>query len=311
MVRNILNLGFGVQSSRLYLASCLGEMDRYDCAIAADTGNEPNAVYAYLDWLLGKSKEAGGIPIHVVSAGNLFDDMMNWKRALADKRRRARLPFYIFNPKTGEMGMLTRQCTPTYKAEPIERFIKESILGLGHNDRWPTDVVVRQHFGISADEFRRCAYPVKREKVTEEVGKDLFGNVATEERERVKPVKWKSHVYPLCDREFHNDERQTALGLTPQTRNNCLAWFDAHGFQRPPRSACKVCPFRSDANWQNLKDTSPEEFEEACKFDEDMRDYDNLRGDCYLHNSRMPLRQVDFTDNDYPMFQCSDGLCGV
>ena len=42
---HILNLGAGVQSTRLYLEY------EYDAAIFADTGEEPQAVYRHLEWL--------------------------------------------------------------------------------------------------------------------------------------------------------------------------------------------------------------------------------------------------------------------
>lgn len=53
---HILNLGAGVQSTTLYLMSMHGQLPRFDIAIFADTGEEPQAVYTHLDWL----KQLGG-----------------------------------------------------------------------------------------------------------------------------------------------------------------------------------------------------------------------------------------------------------
>ena len=49
---NALSLGAGVQSSTLALMAMQGEVEPMpDCAIFADTGDEPKAVYEWLKWL--------------------------------------------------------------------------------------------------------------------------------------------------------------------------------------------------------------------------------------------------------------------
>jgi hypothetical protein len=57
---HILNLGAGVQSTTLYLMGCRGEI-HVDVAIFADTGDEPKAVYAHLEWL--KSLNRSCLPL--------------------------------------------------------------------------------------------------------------------------------------------------------------------------------------------------------------------------------------------------------
>src|SRR5438445_2726369 len=115
----MLSLGAGVQSTTVLLMSLHGEFpDRLDCAIFADTGWEPKAVYARLDWLEGKARE-GGIPVHHVSAGNLRQDLLG---AVAQQKARvANPPFYVrilaepgayATPDRG--GMLWRKCTGAY-----------------------------------------------------------------------------------------------------------------------------------------------------------------------------------------------------
>ena len=59
---HILSLGAGVQSTTLYLMFLHGEITpQIDCAIFADTGEEPESVYEHLEWL----KAQGGPPILV------------------------------------------------------------------------------------------------------------------------------------------------------------------------------------------------------------------------------------------------------
>lgn len=49
----ILSLGAGVQSTTLALMAAHGEIGPMpDAAIFADTGNEPDAVYDHLQWLM-------------------------------------------------------------------------------------------------------------------------------------------------------------------------------------------------------------------------------------------------------------------
>jgi hypothetical protein len=71
----VLSLGAGVQSSTLLLMAVHGEV-QIDRAIFADTGWEPRGVY---DWLGGLQLAAGhaGIPVDIVSAGNLREDAIS------------------------------------------------------------------------------------------------------------------------------------------------------------------------------------------------------------------------------------------
>ena len=49
-----------------------------DCAIFADTGWEPNAVYDYLVWLM--SPNVLPLSVHIVSAGNIRDNLHDASR---------------------------------------------------------------------------------------------------------------------------------------------------------------------------------------------------------------------------------------
>lgn len=135
----VLSLGAGVQSSTLLLMACEGEIEKPDCAIFADTGWEPKAVYEWLEWLEERAAEAG-IPIHRVSAGNIREDSLGATSGFAQ------MPFHITNLDGGR-GMLRRQCTRQYKVTPIQRKIRE----LGATATNPAE----QWIGISLDEVQR------------------------------------------------------------------------------------------------------------------------------------------------------------
>jgi hypothetical protein len=50
--RHVLNLGAGVQSTTLYLMYLRGEIQPViECAIFADTGEEPASIYRHLEWM--------------------------------------------------------------------------------------------------------------------------------------------------------------------------------------------------------------------------------------------------------------------
>jgi len=146
----ILSLGAGVQSTTLLLMSCKGELPKLDCAIFADTGWEPKAVYEHFDWLKAES-EKYGIPVHVVSEGNLRDHEVH------SEMRNGKSPVMIpyRTKKDGKIGMIRRQCTNHYKIKPINKFIRRSLLGLEKGQRYKGEPVTVWK-GISSDESRRA-----------------------------------------------------------------------------------------------------------------------------------------------------------
>ena len=108
-------------------------------------------------------------------------------------------------------------------------------------------------------------------------------------------------------------------------RKDCIDWMTKNGYPEPPRSSCVYCPFHSNKEWARLKKEEPEEFAKAVKFEQDIqevkRDSDNFNSTPFLHNSRLPLIEVDFrsqTEKDCANGQglldfqdeC-DGMCGV
>ena len=164
----VLSLGAGVQSSTVLMMSIVGELDRLDCAIFADTQWEPPAVYRHLEWLETQA-QAASIPIYRVTAGNIREDAKTAtvRGRKADGEKYSSLPFHTITK--GKKGILKRQCTNQYKIEPIEKEIRR-LLGLKYRSPWPKEPVVEQWFGISGDEARRVRLP---------------------------DARWKTHRYPL------------------------------------------------------------------------------------------------------------------
>lgn len=135
--------------------------------------------------------------------------------------------------------------------------------------------------------------------------------ISLDEVTRMKPsrVQWCEHRWPLVD-----------LGMK---RHDCLRWMTAHGFPEPPRSACKYCPFHSDAEWRRLKEKEPNEFAESVVIERQLQAAHarittdgRMKGTAFLHDSLRPLDKVDFsTDTDHgqqDLFQNEcEGMCGL
>lgn len=96
------------------------------------------------------------------------------------------------------------------------------------------------------------------------------------------------------------------------SRNDCINLIEEFGWPKAPKSSCWMCPNRRDAQWIHLRDTRPDEFQAAVKFDKELR---NQRPDAYLHDSRTPLGEVEFKvageDGHGQLALCDSGECFV
>lgn len=292
-----LSLGAGVQSTTLALMAAHGEIGPMpDCAIFADTGWEPKAVYEHLEWLM--SSNVLPFPVHVVSAGNIRDGLLE----AANGRRWASIPAFtkIVTPagtevpvldedeegdlvevstrrtatETVNIGMIRRQCTGDFKIVPIRRKVRE-LAGLTRR-RSPKHPVVEQWLGISLDEAVR-----------------------------MKPSReaWQVNRWPLIERRM--------------TRYECLRWLDRHDYPRPPKSACIGCPFHSNSAWRAIRDADPEAWFDAVAVDRAIRTrLRGIRGEVYLHRSCVPLEDADLStaadDGQLDLWpnEC-EGMCGL
>ncbi|RMI10456.1 hypothetical protein U8C41_25715 [Sinorhizobium meliloti] len=146
----VLSMGAGVQSTTLALMAAHGEIGPMpDCAIFADTGAEPAAVYEQVEWL--QSGNVLPFPIHIVSAGSLKKEIEEASAGLNGMS--ARPPFFVKSNK-GRLGQVNRQCTQDYKIDPIRRKQRE-LLGYQPRRRIP-DAQVEVWIGISTDEVVRA-----------------------------------------------------------------------------------------------------------------------------------------------------------
>lgn len=101
-----------------------------------------------------------------------------------------------------------------------------------------------------------------------------------------------NHAYPLVDRRV--------------SRADCIAIVERMGWPTPPRSSCWMCPYRSDTEWRQLRDSDPEDFTRAVELE---RDVQRIDPDLYLHRSAVTLDRANFGDAQTDLFECASGMC--
>ena len=126
--------------------------------------------------------------------------------------------------------------------------------------------------------------------------------ISFDEMQRMKYSNnaWIEYGFPLIDLRMR--------------RFDCIAWMERNGYPRPPRSACVGCPYHSDKEWKRIKD-SPVDWADAVGFERKANAQCGYRDQVFLHASRKPLDEVDFsTAEDHgqlSMLDECDGMCGV
>lgn len=142
MIKHIISLGAGVQSSTMALMAAHGEITPMpDCAIFADTQAEPQSVYKWLDWLETQLP----FPVYRVTKGPLAETATKVRKSAAGNNyTKAALPAFIVDAE-GRQGLMMRQCTSDFKIVPIQREIR----------RLRDSQNVIQWIGISRDEAHR------------------------------------------------------------------------------------------------------------------------------------------------------------
>jgi hypothetical protein len=272
----VLSLGAGVQSTTLALMAAHGEFEHMpDCAIFADTGAEPRVVYKHLEWLM--SDGILPFPVHIVSAGNLWEDELRIRTSAKSGKRYMKNSIPAFVKKaSGGMGLLGRKCTSDYKLVPIQRKVRD-LLGISRATKnTPT---VEMWVGISTDEASRMkpsqkGYIVNRWPLIEK-------NISRE-----GCLMWLAkHGYPPAPRSacvfcpFHSDDEWVKLKTQSPDEFERAARFEISLQQAAQRQ-------------------------------------DALVGTPFLHKSGAPLSEVLFAATTRPaqldMFnnEC-EGMCGV
>ncbi len=132
--------------------------------------------------------------------------------------------------------------------------------------------------------------------------------ISTDEAHRMKPthVKWITNCWPLIEKRM--------------SRADCSAWLLKRFNRRAPKSSCIGCPFHSDEHWRDMRDNSPDEWADAIRVDDIIRNGGTISGSRskqqqYMHRQLVPLSEADIDGihlNQPDMFgnEC-EGMCGA
>ena len=164
----------------------------------------------------------------------------------------------------------------------------------------PVHQQIREMLGLAKGEKRKKGTHV-----------ELWMGISTDEQGRMKEnqIKWIENKYPLIEKNM--------------SRQSCINWFKKHYNKTPPRSACTFCPYKSNKEWQNLRDNYPKEWQDVVEFDNAIRVGTKNDDQVFLHKSCVPIAEADlrtgaekgqpnldlFEDED--MDQECEGMCGL
>ena len=273
----ILSLGAGVQSSTLALMIEHGELPPIDAGIFADVKGEPKKVYEWLEYLKTKIKS---YPIHVVTWRDLKQDILD---AAKGEYKAFTAPFYTKNVETGKKGLLRRQCTNSYKVQPVIQEIRR-LLGLKKGEKRKKGTKVELLMGISSDEIVRM---------------------------KTNQLKYITNVYPLVDKKmsrkdciqwmednFYPKPPRSACTFCPYHSNK--EWLDIKNGD-PQEWQEVVAMDKAIRNQEQFKDKN-----KGKKVVEEL----------FLHRSCKPIDEVEFDVKDnqgdlfYGMANECEGYCG-
>jgi hypothetical protein len=304
-VPHFLSLGVGVQSSTLaYMASRGMIRPKPVVGIFSDTREEPRKVYEYLDYL----RSVLQIPIIVVSKGALGADSLRVRTSKTSGNT------YL----SPSLPVFTRTNIPPEKvaenlARAARRIKREGLTGAEANA-----LIAKTSKTVNNGMMpRQCTRDYKIalvQRATKHIMRAMgykravqWIGISTDEASRMKPSQDPKilSVWPLIEAGF--------------SRDNCIEWCALCGYPKPPRSACKQCPYHSDAEWLRLKTEEPEDFADAVQYERDLNaalaQVSSIEADgVFLHDSRIPLDQVVFEPERKRGNQFNnecEGMCGV
>jgi len=136
----------------------------------------------------------------------------------------------------------------------------------------------------------------------------MYLGISTDEAQRMADadVTWIKNEYPLVDMNM--------------SRSDCIRLLKELGLPVPPKSACIGCPYTSAVRWKDLKERSPDEFQQAVEFDNKIRTppermiQRGFNEQLYLFSKKEPLETADFDKyikEDPKGDMCDSGYCFI
>ena len=161
---------------------------------------------------------------------------------------------------------------------------------------------------------RQCTGEYKIQPVIQETRK-LHG---LKKRKWMKPTEmWLGisldEIQRMKESQLYNIKYFYPLIYHRISRNDCVEFFKDNNFPVPVKSSCVFCPYHSNKFWKELYKENGYAWKMSVIVDKKIRKKHNMRGEMYLHPSRKPLDEIDFTDDQLEMFEGYDceGYCGL
>lgn len=226
---------------------------------------------------LGDLLRAGATPDSLRESEHIEDECCDWGRVVTE--------WHTYTVE--KRGTIKRQCTGKYKIEPVEKKIRE-LLGA---TVWTVECRYCQGTGkrlapwdidAGEGECSVCRGTGERRRVgsvPDGATVEQWIGFSTDEVERVTTAGFPAYAtprFPLIE-----------LGMS---RTDCINYLRERGWTKVAKSACIGCPFHRNDFWRDMRDNRPDEWADACDFDDAFRYAPGLNGRRYLHESCVPLR---------------------
>lgn len=247
--------------------------------------------------------------VHPMQAGAIFADTQAEPKAIYEWLNwlEKQLPFPVYRVTAGSLTEASLKIVTNRKTG--KQYARNFIPAYAKNPDGSKGIV-----------GRRCTFDFKIRPIMKKVrelasigrGQKHIGviqwvGISLDEVHRMKPSRdlWAKIRWPLIELEM--------------TRHDCLRWMEKNGFPTPPRSACIYCPFHSDNEWKRLKQSDPDAFKFAVEFEKQFQETTaktgSMRATPFLHDSLVPLGEIDFSE-DSTQGQLKwgnecEGMCGV
>lgn len=329
----VMSFGGGIQSTAILTLAGEGLIPMPSRWVFSDPGFESDATYAHLERCKDYLAKKGG-RLDIVTAGNIEKDTIDFaeNRGDGESKRYASIPVFLDMGDGQRERIMPRQCTSEYKLEPIEQYHRREVMGLAPRQRAPKEPTVEVWIGISADEERRVSPPGRWKETKVKTGETLFGDILETMKKTWMPVPWQTKAYPLLGYVIRSDRSRVRDDRFAECegwdREDATNWLVKSWPHPVPRSACICCPYRTNAEWRDMRDNDPDAWSRAINFDAAIRDglaghparrgRGDLAGTPYLHRRLVPLGMVDLSEKLNDRMGCGglfsqepDGICGV
>jgi hypothetical protein len=277
----IISYGAGTQSTALLLMGLTDELHaRPDFAVFADTGGEPKEVYDYLALIKDYVKKEFDFDIITVkNKTNIVEDLLNPQisKKTGNTYITSPPPLFVKRNDNGNIFMMNRNCTGTYKINPFHRYVKRK-------------------------------FNIKRQNPKQFKMIELWMGISMDEMQRMRESQdWYAFIrYPLIEMEMVRNESikfVERFGLPTPPRSACTfcPYHNNNEWKRIKK---------------NFPDEFQKVIRLEEKLQEGLKENPAMKGVPYFHRSCKPIGEVNFGEEQYGLFnegflnEC-DGVCGI